>query len=371
MFEIKNVSRKFNTEYALSQVNLTLEGGLNFIIGASGSGKTTLLRILSGMDKDFEGEVFYCGQRLKSLSSADQCEYYGTKFGFISQNFNLIEQLTVLDNLMIPAYLGEQVDRKEALALLKTLNIEEFAKQKVKKLSGGQKQRVAIARELLKQPEVFIADEPTAALDPKSAQEIIRILRTIAKDRMVIVVSHDTTLIQEGDSVVELDRGEISSISIQPCNKPSYVKAPRKPRLSFGGMCKAGYTNNKRNKGRVLALLLTILISTGCLLVNFSGVISGNSEKMFDDLFATYGDSILDMVIASKFQSAAEIDGESDASKVNQDIQGLYDTFLTDPRVSHVVFMESIYEQTIKVNGNSYKIQGSNMAPMLNKMVAG
>lgn len=371
MFEIRNVSKKFNTEYALRDVSLTINGGMNFIIGASGSGKTTLLRILSGMDKDFEGEAFYNGQSLKELSDNDKCEYYATKFGFISQNFNLIERLTVLDNIMIPTYLNNQVDKKEALNTLKLLGIEEFAKQKVKKLSGGQKQRVAIARELIKNPEVLIADEPTAALDPKSAQATIKILRTIAKDRTVIVVTHDTSLIDKNSSVFELDKGKLSSESIRANTNTTLCKAKTKPKLSFKGIFKAGHTNNKRNKGRCIALMLAVLVSAACLLVNFSGVISGSSQKMFDELFETYGDSILDMVITSKFQSAADIGGNGDSNSVGQDIEGLYESFLKDNRVEHVVFMEAVYEQKITLDGKSYKIQSSNMAPMLNELVAG
>lgn len=371
MFEIRNVSRKFNTEYALRNVSLTINGGMNFIVGASGSGKTTLLRILSGMDKDFDGEAFYNGKSLKELSGNDKCEYYATKFGFISQNFNLIDKLTVLDNLMIPTYLGNGIDKDKVFETLKSLGIDSFAKQKVKKLSGGEKQRVAIARELLKNPEVLIADEPTAALDPKSAQATIEILRTIAKDRTVIVVTHDTSLIDENASIFELDKGELSSESIRSNTNASLSKVKTKPKLSFKGMFKAGHTNNKRNKGRCFALLLAILVSAGCLLVNFSGVIAGSSEKMFDELFETYGDSILDMVIADKFQSAADIGGNGDSNSVGQNIDGLYDAFLKDKRVEHVVFMEGVYEQKITLDGKTYKIQSSNMAPMLNKLVAG
>lgn len=371
MFEIRNVSRKFNAEYALRDVSLTIDGGMNFIIGASGSGKTTLLRIISGMDQDFEGEVFYKGISLKTLSSADKCTYYANKFGFISQNFNLIEKLTVLENLLLPTYLQKEACKENALQVLKSLGIDQYAKQKVKKLSGGQKQRVAIARELLKNPEVLIADEPTAALDPKSAKTTIELLRKIAKDRTVIVVTHDTSLIDDNASVFELDKGELCSQNVKaiPCKES--VSQQANPKLSFFGAWRAARANNKRNKGRCAALFLAILISAGCLLVNFSGVIRGSSDKMFEDLFATYGDSILDMVIASKFQSAADIGGNGDTNSVGQNIEGLYEQFLKDNRVEHVVFMESVPEQRFTVDGKTYKVESTNMAPMMNELVAG
>ena len=372
MFEIRNVSRKFNAEYALRNVSLTISGGMNFIIGASGSGKTTLLRILTGMDQDFEGEVFYDKVSIKGLSAAEKSAYYANKFGFISQNFNLIEKLTVLENVLLPTYLQQGVSKETALKVLKSLGMDQYAKQKVKKLSGGQKQRVAIARELLKNPEVIIADEPTAALDPKSAKVTIELLRNISKDRTVIVVTHDTSLIDENSSVFELDKGELCSQKIATSNKSEKKRSEkRKPKLSLFGSVKAARTTNKRNKGKCAAFFLTILIATGCLLVNFSGVIRGSSDKMFDELFDTYGDSILDMVISDKFQSAADVGGGDDSNHVAQNIDGLYEKFLKDERVEHVVFMQSIMEQKILLDGKKYKIQSTNMAPMLNVLLTG
>lgn len=106
MFEIKNVTRKFGNELVLDNISMTIKGGMNFIIGASGSGKTTLLRSISGMDSEFQGYIAYNGMEIKKLSEGEKINLYGNTFGFISQNFNLIEGLTVLENVMLPLQLS-------------------------------------------------------------------------------------------------------------------------------------------------------------------------------------------------------------------------------------------------------------------------
>lgn len=154
MFEIKNVSKRFGEEYALRSVSMNIGKGLNFIIGSSGSGKTTLLKIISGMEQHFDGEAFYCGENVKALTEEEKSYYYNNIFGFVWQDFNLLEDLTVLENVMLPQYLKPRQDKKAVMKVLRELKISELADQKVDKLSGGQKQRVAIARELIKNPQV-------------------------------------------------------------------------------------------------------------------------------------------------------------------------------------------------------------------------
>ena len=375
MFEIKNVTRKFGNELVLDNISMTIKGGMNFIIGASGSGKTTLLRSISGMDSEFEGYVAYNGMDIKKLSEGEKINLYGNTFGFISQNFNLIEGLTVLENVMLPLQLSGENDEKAAMQILKSLGIKTLAKQKVKKLSGGQKQRVAIARELLKNPEVIIADEPTAALDSKSAKVIIDVLKKISKKRTVIVVTHDTSLIDNSSSVFELDKGILINTSekniIDECNMTK--KEPL--HLSLFNAFNIGFTNIKRYKGRCLSLLLAIIVSVSCLLVNFSGAIGDSSKEMFDDLFESYGDTILDMMITSNFISASGMDENSNnkgpSAEVSQNISGLYNKYLDDHRVEYVVLSQNIFDNKVIFNGKQYKPEQSGQAPMINKIVSG
>ena len=138
MFEVKHISKQFNGEYALRDVSLSIGKGLNFLVGASGSGKTTLLKILTGMEQDYDGEAVYCGQDLKELTAQEKSRFYNEQFGFIWQDFNLLEDHTVLENVMLPQYLKKQPDKKTAQKVLRELRIEKLADQKASKLSGGQ-----------------------------------------------------------------------------------------------------------------------------------------------------------------------------------------------------------------------------------------
>ena len=142
MFELKNITKTFGGEVALKNVSLSISGGMNYIIGASGSGKTTLLRILSSMDRQYEGEAFYCGRNLKELSDQDRSQFYATELGFIAQGFHLIDELTVRENILVPTYLSRNDSEKRLSMLLKKLGIEKLADQKVRTLSGGQMCRV-------------------------------------------------------------------------------------------------------------------------------------------------------------------------------------------------------------------------------------
>lgn len=211
MFVIENVSKQYGPEYALHHVSMTIGKGMNFLVGASGSGKTTLLKLLSGMEGDFEGEISYRGKSIRDFSPQEKSGLYHSVFGFVWQDFHLLEEATVLENVLLPGHLQEGTDKAQGERLLRQLNIEDLAGQKVKYLSGGRKQRVAIARELMKQPQVLFCDEPTSALDAKAAKATMDILRTLSKQRTVIVVTHDTALITSKDTVFEMDKGELVS----------------------------------------------------------------------------------------------------------------------------------------------------------------
>ena len=123
MFELKNITKTFGDEAALKNVSLSITGGMNYIIGASGSGKTTLLRILSSMDRQYEGEAFYCGRNLKEFSDQDRSQLYATEIGFISQGFHLIDELTVRENVLVPTYLNKNNNEKQLNILLKKLKM--------------------------------------------------------------------------------------------------------------------------------------------------------------------------------------------------------------------------------------------------------
>ena len=374
MFEIKNVSKQFGEEYALRNVSMTIGKGLNFIIGSSGSGKTTLLKIISGLEQAFDGEVFYCGQNVKSLTEQEKSYYYNNIFGFVWQDFNLLEDLTVLENVMLPQYLKPQQDKKAVMKVLRELKISELADQKASKLSGGQKQRVAIARELVKNPQVIIADEPTSALDETSAKTTMDILRDISKSRTVIVVTHDTALIDGKSKVYELDKGELISAPEALSAKQGKSTQKSGHKLTFLNACKLALGGMKSKAGRTATTALSLVIAATLLLVTVSGAITDSSQSAFQRLFDTYGEGILDISIVGSFTSAGGTDGNKNDgpnANVDQNIDGLYDNYLHDERVTHIVYTQAYHNISVTVEGKEYLIDTSGTVPTVNELIAG
>lgn len=373
MFEIKNISKQFGEEYALRNVTMEIGTGLNFIIGSSGSGKTTLLKIISGMEQDFDGDALYCGQNIKTLTEQEKSYFYNNIFGFVWQDFNLLDDLTVLENVMLPAYLKECQDKKAVMKILRELKISELANQRAGKLSGGQKQRVAIARELIKNPAVIIADEPTSALDESSAKITMDILRDISKNRTVIVVTHDTSLIGKNSKVYELDKGEL--VTAQPVQKNIGKIEKQKPhKLSLINAWQIARTNTKSNAPRLVATTLSLLIASTLLLVTLSGSIQDSSQDAFNELFKAYGEGILDISVVSSFMSANGTSGneqDGPSADVSQNIDGLYDRYKADERIQHIVFSQAFRDMQIRVDGKDYTVKAGGNTPNINEVLEG
>jgi len=374
MFEIKNVSKQYNGEFALNNISFSIGKGLHFIVGASGSGKTTLLKIISGMEQDFDGEAYYCGKSIKQLTPNEKGYYYNNIFGFIWQDFNLLEDLSVLDNVLVPQYLKNNQNQKNAETILKDLKIFDLAHQKVKYLSGGQKQRVAIARELMKNPQVIIADEPTSALDEKTAKTTMDILRAISKNRIVIVVTHDTNLIDNKSNILSLDKGELISSPQEIVTKTASLKYDERHSLSIKNAIALTKSNVKSKFGRFLVSTLALMVAGVLCLTTVSGAIGDSSQGEFDKLIDTYGEGLKDISVVGSFMSAGGTDGnqeEKPNADVTQDIGGLYDQYIGDKRVDFTAFSQAFNDIKVTVSGKEYIIQGTGSTPAINKLVAG
>lgn len=217
MFTIQNLSMIYdmNTDekmYALNGVELTLpDTGLIGIIGPSGSGKSTLMYCLSTLKTPTEGSIRYDGRELTALSAAERENIRRREFGFIFQKHYLVPYMSAIDNVLVAAL--EKHCEAAAGEHLRSLGLteREFHKRPAK-LSGGQCQRVAIARAMINCPKVLFADEPTAALDHENAFKVMKILKDYAKDRLVIVVTHDRSILSDADLTVEIWDGKISGI---------------------------------------------------------------------------------------------------------------------------------------------------------------
>ena len=216
MLEVKNLTKIYKSKRrkkvkALDNVSFTLPGhGMVFIIGKSGSGKSTLLNMLGGLDEITEGEIVVNGNRFSSFSPEDYANYRNTCVGFIFQDFHLLDDLTVGENVALSLDLQRSSSDKKIAEALKRVDLEGYEKRYPVELSGGQKQRVAIARALVKNPTVILADEPTGNLDSKTTGQVLDLLKEISETKLVLIVSHNLNDADKyADRILELSDGKI------------------------------------------------------------------------------------------------------------------------------------------------------------------
>lgn len=212
-----------NTVKALDGVDLTVERG-EFVamIGKSGSGKSTLLHMLGGLDTPTSGEVFVDGKKLSELKKEQLAIFRRRKVGFVFQNYNLVPDLNVYENIVLPIELdGGYVDEKFIGELLDMLHLQEKAEALPGTLSGGQQQRVAIARALASKPAIILADEPTGNLDSGTGHEVLGLLRVAAKrfPQTLILITHDMDIAQLADRIVCIEDGKIRKGSDEDAEK--------------------------------------------------------------------------------------------------------------------------------------------------------
>ena len=203
-----------NQERALNDVTLEIAPGkITAIYGPSGCGKTSLLSIISGLDSQYQGNLYFKNQNMRDFSERDLTYFRKAHIGFVFQNFNLISHQSVLENVKMPLYVKNMTD-KEMIEIaekeLSRLGIGEFIKKNVKQLSGGQKQRVAIARALVNNPEMIVADEPTGFLDSQSQENVLEIFKELAEaGKTVIIVTHNPEVADYADVVIKMKDGEV------------------------------------------------------------------------------------------------------------------------------------------------------------------
>jgi putative ABC transport system ATP-binding protein len=200
--------------HALRSVNLDfVEGEYTAIMGASGSGKSTLMNVLGCLDQPTEGQYILGGQDISALPDDELSEIRSRRIGFIFQNFNLIQQLTVLENLEVPMfYLGipPEVRRKRATELAERVGLAERLDHRPMQLSGGQQQRVCIARAMINEPLILMADEPTGALDSKTGQQILELFdNLVSQGKTIILVTHDPSVAHRCSRVIHLHDGRV------------------------------------------------------------------------------------------------------------------------------------------------------------------
>ena len=220
MIEIKNLVKIYNkgktNEFcALKGIDLSIEEGeMVAIIGKSGAGKSTLLHILAAIDSYDKGSYLVDGVSVGDLKEKDRARFRNQKIGIVMQDYALIDEYTIEENVQIPLIFGKvkgnDVRREKIMTALENVGLAELVKKPVRQLSGGQKQRVAIARALVNNPTFLLADEPTGALDSKTSGEIMDVFEKLNQGgKTVIIVTHDMEVAARCGRVIEISDGEI------------------------------------------------------------------------------------------------------------------------------------------------------------------
>ena len=259
MIKLVNLSKTYVTNdvqiKALKNISCFLPSkGIVFVIGKSGSGKTTLMNLIGGLDFVSEGQIFVDGNEISSFNESEYENYRNSHVGFIFQDFFLLSNLTVKENIEVSLKLqNKQVNELEINKLLNAVDLDGLANRYPNELSGGQKQRVAIARALVKKPSIILADEPTGNLDSGTAIQILDVLKEFSKEVLVLIVSHNIQEAQKyADRIIKIDKGEIiediqrinnfdkSLIVGNTINFPYNIKLSKKQLESINELSKTG-----------------------------------------------------------------------------------------------------------------------------------
>jgi len=265
MLELKNLTKSYTTagftQRALDDVSVSLrDNEFVAVLGPSGSGKTTLLNIVGGLDQYDSGDLVIDGISTKEYRDRDWDTYRNNRIGFVFQSYNLIPHQSVLSNVELALTLSgvpKSERRERARAALIQVGLEDHISKKPNQLSGGQMQRVAIARALINDPEILLADEPTGALDSKTSTQIMDLLREIATDRLVVMVTHNPDLADEyANRVIKLSDGQVvdDTNPVLTAEVEHEARAPRRAKMSFLTAISLSFSNLMTKKGRTLMM---------------------------------------------------------------------------------------------------------------------
>lgn len=307
MYKLRKVTKIYkdgsNTKKALDNFSLTFPSkGFVLIYGSSGCGKSTLLNILGFLDKPTSGSLLYKGKDISKLSENEKNNIRLLDLSYVFQHFNLIEELSVLDNLLLV-----NSDKDLSIKLLKDLGILKYKNFKVFKLSGGQKQRVAIARALMKSPSILLCDEPTGALDKKNSKSVKSILLELAKTRLVIVVSHDVDLFLDSSTLyAKIEEGKVVSTNLSSSllSEPKSINLKKEYKGNLLPLRKEVFRKEKKKN-------LLCLFSLCLMEVIFSCCFGFN--KASKEIYSSIDDNSLD----SSFFSIAKKEKVSSSSSLS------------------------------------------------------
>jgi ABC-type lipoprotein export system ATPase subunit/ABC-type lipoprotein release transport system permease subunit len=289
----------------LKGIDITLKAGeFAAIIGESGSGKSTLLNVIGGLDSDYTGDILFNGVSIKQYKKHQMDDYRKLNIGFIFQSFNLIPTLTVLENIKTSADMttrSEEDKHQKAMELIDQLGLKGQEHKRPSTLSGGQKQRVSIARALMNDPDLLLADEPTGALDKENAESVTQLLKNIAQQgTLVVVVTHSQRVASQCEKIITLEYGVVANVTSNPTERPpvqskSKHDASIKPKnVTYRRSVINAYKNLIKNKTR------NILVSLGSGIGIFAVVTmlflsSGIEAFLTDSLYGSSNPLLLEV----------------------------------------------------------------------------
>ena len=296
MLEIKHLKKSFKisesrSTLVLNDINYKFPNkGMYFVLGKSGCGKSTLLNIMSGILSSDQGEILYNGKDINKLNKKDKNNYIRNEIGILFQRYNLIDDMTVLENLEVTKSIKNTKNNDYIDALLAKYELLEKKKQKVYLLSGGEKQRVALIRTLINNPKIIFCDEPTGALDEVNSIKLMENLKEISKEKLVIIVTHDNNLFNKfHDGFIYLENGSIirQSQPVYDNDIPEY-KIDSKKKHDSKFIRKVSFKNIKKNIKRNLVNVFSASFSVIVLLLSLfirEGILNSKGK-----LLNTYGD---------------------------------------------------------------------------------
>ena len=276
MIQLKNISKKYIPKAgkeveALKDINLEIDNsGMVFILGKSGSGKSTLLNLLGGLDRATSGDILIDGKSMACFKQKDFDNFRNEYVGFIFQEFNLLADFNVRENILLALQLskGGKAEEKVNRAIEQVGLTVDYLSRKIDELSGGEKQRVAIARAIVKDSQMILADEPTGNLDSKTSESIWEILKNLSKEKLVVVVSHDRESAEKyADRILEISDGSVVSDIGEQISVKSREYSPKQHRLSNKVCLKMGARNLLHRKIRAISVILLSIFSILALLL--------------------------------------------------------------------------------------------------------